>query len=446
MAQKKEALGTFGALLSVSDALQEPLQRINQLSLNILGSNRTQLINSIGLSTPFQTSNMQKFLRSIAMASEEVSPAHRLQGIALDVNRQFSELFKSVDLGVSLSDSMKKSLIDIQTGTLMQLSLCYDTSFIRDLTRCFTQASYHELPKIINFGISQPIIGASDVAFLKTSKLVTILDTELQFPRGFKTSIQHLRNDTADDLADNGDISYDTKTNRFISADSSVKSSEMNVLCAGRKLMTMENGDELFSESELADFQSCLSRTPMLALTNDVGKRILEWISYLKGKQSYQTGFEKSVYYHSRNRKCDTAPFTADLMMKAPHGLPGTGRFNHAGRAHFYFADTEQGAKNEVKKYLSENEVTQTIKLIPIKPITLLDLSGTITQCKVFLRYIRFSLDNTNDKTPREYLIPCFVADCCYHLGYDGIKYKGSKEYSNFVTWDDGYFRDGGMC
>ena len=39
-----------------------------------------------------------------------------------------------------------------------------------------------------------------------------------------------------------------------------------------------------------------------------------------------------------------------------------------------------------------------------------------------------------------EYLIPSFVADCCYSSNIDGIKYYGSKEYTNYVTWDDRHF------
>lgn len=156
--------------------------------------------------------------------------------------------------------------------------------------------------------------------------------------------------------------------------------------------------------------------------------------------------FDKDCYYHSRNRNIGVAPYTAELMLKAPHGLPGTGRYNHAGRSHYYYADTQNGAENEVKKYLKKDEITQTIRLIPTKPIRLLDLSGTMLRGKVFLRYIRFPLSDIQDKTPREYLIPCFVADCCCAIGFDGIKYYGSQEYNNYVSWDDGYFKDGGMC
>lgn len=60
--------------------------------------------------------------------------------------------------------------------------------------------------------------------------------------------------------------------------------------------------------------------------------------------------------------------------------------------------------------------------------------------------YLRFSLTDKSDKMPKEYLIPCFVADCCKCIGFEGIKYYGSKEYNNYVVWDDGFFDYAGMC
>lgn len=58
---------------------------------------------------------------------------------------------------------------------------------------------------------------------------------------------------------------------------------------------------------------------------------------------------------------------------------------------------------------------------------------------------IRFPLDDEN-KMPRQYLLPCFVADCCQMIGFDGIKYYGSQEYDNYVSWSDRYFEDIEMC
>ena len=139
-------------------------------------------------------------------------------------------------------------------------------------------------------------------------------------------------------------------------------------------------------------------------------------------------------------------PFTFDEMMKAPYGLPGAGRFNQVGRPHFYFASTKHGAEVEVKKHLKKDEVLQTVMIRPVKEIRLLDLSQSLQRGVTFLKWMRYPLSEVKNQMPREYLLPCYVADCCQMIGFDGIKYYGSKEYDNYVSWSDGYFADAGMC
>ena len=69
----------------------------------------------------------------------------------------------------------------------------------------------------------------------------------------------------------------------------------------------------------------------------------------------------------------------------------------------------------------------------------MIDLSGTIQNAKTFLKYLRFPCDDQS-AMPRVYLIPNYVSDCCRLHGIEGIKYYGSKKYSNYVTWHAGYF------
>ena len=95
---------------------------------------------------------------------------------------------------------------------------------------------------------------------------------------------------------------------------------------------------------------------------------------------------------------------------------------------------------------MKDDQEIQTIGIRPVKNIKLLDLSGTLHRGKTFLRMIRYSITEDCNKMPKEYLLPCFVADCCRQIGFDGIKYYGSKDYNNYVTWSDGYFVSAGMC
>lgn len=71
----------------------------------------------------------------------------------------------------------------------------------------------------------------------------------------------------------------------------------------------------------------------------------------------------------------------------------------------------------------------------------MVDLSENLTNKNRFLDYCRMPFDNNPALTRhREYLFPCFVASCCRNQGIEGIKYYGSKEYKNYVSWNDDYF------
>ena len=348
----------------------------------------------------------------------------------------------------ALKDSIA-AFTSIQTSIAEQLKISYPTEMIVELTASFKKANFEVIPEVINDTIQKQTITATDMAFLKTKGLMKTYKDKIVLPKGMKTSLDTLNKQSAEEIAPNKEIQYDTKNNRFISGNSIVGSGEMNIICSGKRLLNSSGGD-YFTEKELMDFQSVLSRKLTMALKDQVGQRIYDLLNNMYKSNTNKIGFDCEEYYHSRKRGKDTAPYPADEMMKAPHGCAGPGRYNHPGRSHYYFADSIIGSESEIIKHLKDDEkedvVVQTIKLIPDKVVELLDLSGYISGITTFLKFIRFPLSELTSNTPREYLIPCFVADCCIDIGYEGIKYYGTKEYNNYVTWLDGYFKDGGMC
>ena len=148
--------------------------------------------------------------------------------------------------------------------------------------------------------------------------------------------------------------------------------------------------------------------------------------------------FDREVYYHARTRKQLDRPFTNSEMLCAPTGIMNPGRYNHPGQSYYYFTDEICGCKKEMKKH-HKNEIVQIARIKPSRSITMIDLSGSIKHANTLLRYIRFS--KGNEEVPKEYLIPCYISDCCRKIGIEGIKYRGSDEYSNYVCWNSGYFK-----
>lgn len=433
---------TYRSLLAFVEVMSTQLQDLNLKAINLVQSKGAiEAIKAIQSTTElykpdvYRTADaLQKSFSKLNLPTLEF--AKNLQAVA----SQYSALLGSYDYS-ALAESARIVLEQSQPTTILQLATSYKTEMIHDAISCIVNANYGYLPNILNQTMQKPQIGAADVAFLKTGVIIPVIESELVYPRGFKTSLKTLNKTTAEDIADNGDIQYDTKCHKFLYSDSDVDSKGLNIVCAGVELLHDE-----FSETELINFVSYLFKTPMLGMFADTGKRIFDWLRNMFDLQENTVGFDLELYYHCRSREKGTMPYTFDEMMKAPYGLSGAGRFNQVGRSHFYFSSTKDGAKAEVKKHVKGDVILQTIKLKPVKGIKLLDLSGSLRRGAAFLKMIGYSLGDDTNKMPKEYLLPCFVADCCQRIGYDGIKYYGSKDYNNYVSWSDGYFEDAGMC
>lgn len=438
---------SFAGLIEFSKKYSDSLKALNSTTLQLMQSDGIQALKALSLATnqlgalvdPSIFGTFYKIGDSIAkISSANQSVLRSIEAVA----DKYKELF-GIYSSAALTESLKTTIEQVQLSSIAQLCAVYETPMIRDLKGCFVNAQYEYLPDIFNKALQGPTIGAADVAFIKTGSIIPVIDSQLIYPRGLKTSLETLNRSTAENISDNAEIIYDTKNNSFISNDSKINSKGMNIVCAGIEVM---GSGELFTEVELIDFISFLSRTPTMGARADVGKRIYDWIDGMYKEKNNMMSFDRDVYYHCRSRKSDSMPYTFDEMLKAPYGLPGAGRFNQVGRAHFYFSNTKNGAEVEVKKHLKRDEVLQTVKIKPVKGAKLLDLSKTLRRGASFLKMIRFPLSDDNNKMPKEYLLPCYVADCCQLIGFDGIKYYGSKEYDNYVSWTDGYFEDAGMC
>lgn len=148
----------------------------------------------------------------------------------------------------------------------------------------------------------------------------------------------------------------------------------------------------------------------------------------------------KATIMLSSSIQATECPYTHQDMLRAPRGVSGPGRFNWPGMGHYYFSDERVGVVKEIHKHSEKQEVIQIARIKPIKDIKMMDLSGTMRHGKKFLEFIRFPLKDMKAIAPREYLIPNFVSDCCKRLKIEGIKYYGGTDYSNYVSWHEGYF------
>lgn len=274
-------------------------------------------------------------------------------------------------------------------------------------------------------------ICAPDLALLKAFEHTQIISS--MYPKGLSAAIRGVHVGTISRISKSNKLTFNADRKEFyITAEPEQTATipETNIICSGIELLAELN------EDELVRFQSYISECPSMASAHEVGRKINEIIS----TWGESVDFDRDVYYHGRGLKDGECPYTTSGLRQAPYGVTGQGRYNFAGQSRYYFSDKKKGVMAEIKKHSDASRI-QIVKLKPREHVRMLDLSMQITKPNKFLDFCRYIPDYSKYSQMRsEYLIPSFVADCCYCSNIDGIKYYGSKEYTNYVTWDDRHF------
>lgn len=367
-------------------------------------------------------------------------------------NENYNRILESVSRNLSLDDTLseislrQKALFDslespllkyaetmdmvsLQWDALSKIASTLKTPEIEKLQRSLMQNNFAGLFEFTD-ALQTSYIEAPNIALMKTAKIFEHIDANL--PKGLPTIINSLSVDAANRLAYSENISLDVPSRMFYleeSPNERVNVQETNIICSSLHLLSGVD------EADLIAFLNYLDQHPNLALNNPTGRRILEIIS----EWNEIMDFDQPYYYHARALGENDCPYTEAQLRRAPTGVTWHGRFNFVGQSHYYFSDVPKGAIMEVSKHTKEPRV-QIAKLRPTRPIRMIDLSQELKTKNKFLDYCRFGATNTNLHIQREYLLPCFVADCCSASGIEGIKYYGSREYKNYVSWDDSYF------
>jgi len=380
-------------------------------------------------------SSMERVANTLSRYSSQISNVEReMFEIA---SEQVSRLG---DLNIRISDYETHSLILSQVKAFAYIEQAYPTKMLESIQRSLAKLDLKGCLEATNAELNHSSIEIANVAFLKLSSIDDFFPSHVEYPRGLQTVLNEMNVGTAKRVVQCEDISYEKSSRSFVVSTNpivGVSSRELNVICSGADILDDLAADktDLVSESELMNFLSVLSDTPGFAIDDNVGQKVLRIVRSV----AEHINFDKQLYYHSRKLAQGQCPYPQNEMLRAPAGVTGPGRYNHPGRSYYYFSDTQKGAEMEVRKHCT-TEAVQTAAVAPTRNARLLDLSGTMRGGTTFLRYIRFPVTDINSSMPREYLLPCFVSDCCRRSEIDGIKYYGGAGYSNYVCWNDGHF------
>lgn len=351
------------------------------------------------------------------------------------------------------SDVVK--VVSAQQELLAACTTSLQTPAIRDMADRFSSKDYFGAYESLASSLSGLTVRGPDIALL--GNVGGLLESLGDFgyggsiPRGTKTFVRDLSKASLERLSVSEDVSVDIRGKRLLAADAETDPGACNcvgddsgVVSANVRSFNVLTSSLSFleglSEVDMMKLQQFCSDDPAFARDCKAGRVIWETVRDWKDAIS----FDRPVYYHARLKPAGTAPYLKDDMAKAPRLLVKAGRFNGPQKAYYYFSDTEHGAMQEIGKHGSEDEA-QVAEIEGKRDVRLIDLSGVGRGTNYFLKYLRFPFTNTDQVIPPEYLVPNFVAQCCRHAGIDGIKYYGSKTYSNYVVWDDDLFRIASM-
>lgn len=428
----------MGAVMSFEKNYMSIGKVISQLS----ESNKKKMgqINYDGINSAFKAAAQQ--LEPLQGMQESLTSAFKV-AVA---QSSFSEMIRQqyIDANIFSNRDIAKSMADILADTAVLTNANVATDMLKDIQFGLVNSSVSAITEAIQKTLNSSLITMADFSFLKNSELMKSLSSELIMPVGLNSVLTKTNKASLKRLAFNTNIVYNNDLRRFVSItneDDYASASEMNVICRTEDFLELTNGEEVFTENELMNFMSFLDDFPMLAIDNTVGRKIYNLIRDFP----FIIGFDKDKYYHCRARNKKDSPYVWEQMRCAPYGVTYPGRYNHAGQAYFYFSDRPEGAKNEILKHMSaedkEEKELQVVEVGVDSEAKLIDLSGKDRRgLNTFFKYIRFPLEMNQAARPREYLIPCFVSDCCRNVGINGIKYYGGKDYSNYVTWQDSYY------
>lgn len=366
-------------------------------------------------------------LKEIEKVKNIVKPYNGAERALAEIQRNL----KIERLGIIEScnmNSLKLSkAVGVNTQLLSSAAAAFQTSEISELVNGLANNNMIESVKKFSQCLHSPQVEAANLGLIKMN--ATLADAIKDW-NGMASFVKGINMPTAKFLVASEDIVVDTEKKVFVSKedeDCIAKNDEMNVIASSISLF------KDITATELMKLNDILATGIEFAMTNLTAQHIFEiiqnWNNYIS--------FDKEEYYRARKIEEGQAPYTIKNFGVAPEKCVGYGRFNHDGQCHYYVASSEKGACAEIKKHCRKASL-QVATLKPKREVKLIDLSDK-TDGIIFLNHLRFEVD-VNERVPRAYLLPCFVTSCCKRTQIEGIKYYGSKEYDNYVTWESGYY------
>lgn len=338
-----------------------------------------------------------------------------------------------------ISRNYFSSFIEQQSKIIKELDSINISDISTQIANATRGLDFQQLSGIITKITEQPIIPASEFVTLSLPSIYKNIPS-INIPQSLFHSLSTVQRLTRNYLSNNPQINYDVQAARFTNPSwdgNTIKVNDLNKACSASSVLNKIGSSEntSFSAIELTNFMSEIRENPSFAFNTKTGKKIYKLIQSIP-----VITLSEHFYYHARKRGIDECPYTVQNMRQVPIDFSQMGRYNHANQVAFYFSNSPENATHEIRKHMNKN--TETINVVKIKPscgIKIIDLSKETKIGKTLFSFIRYAVRD-NAPSPREYLIPNFIADCCRALDIEGIKYSDGKDVVSYVCWKDSKF------
>lgn len=386
-------------------------------------------------------------MTNLTKAIEQLSKCFENQKIDIPpMSNAMEEFINKIDKEkwTNLDNEIRKTISSLASAEKV-LKSAVDSDTVNALKNALISLEYNKCNEIVNSAFVSPTVIASDLIAIKS--VVDVQGIDIALPKGVKSRLDKINKQTVITLSKNNTMEFSVDKKLFQTEnghDANIE--EINSICHCKESLLKLSGssslipkteseEEFISENELVTLMNDLSENILKAHKSEAASKIYDYLQRVHKNNTNSAMLEKEKYYHARDYDKESAPPLLKEMRQSPSGIASAGRYNYTGQSHYYFADKVEGSYHEITKHNSDKNV-QIAVLIPIKEVLLVDFSQSMMNGRKFLNYLRKE-GELNQAAPRQYLIPQFVANCCQNIGFDGIKYYGTKEYNNYVVWDD---------
>lgn len=148
------------------------------------------------------------YMKNIS-ATQNIAKSVEASGIYNSLGRNYLKSFKDI-VGVNtIASSYVGNIAKLHLDGIVKLSQSIESPMIKAVRANLSTLNYTGIIGILNETLKKNVLMASDMSFLKTTKLMDTFKKDLCYPSGFAAALKTINASTANLIANNIDLEFD---------------------------------------------------------------------------------------------------------------------------------------------------------------------------------------------------------------------------------------------